>query len=118
MKNKVVQGAHVTLRNNCVAFIFDEIRYELGVEIDGNRNVCIIRTFKNYVTVSSDRNVILRNGGWDTQNIAAGYFNFYLSLYVVLGFCKNYKRSSRVDFNTSAQRQQLFNGKSGDRANA
>jgi len=34
-KNKVVQDAHVVLRNNYVAFIFDEIRYELnGVEID------------------------------------------------------------------------------------
>ena len=38
-KNKVVQSAHVPLGNNCVAFIFDEIRYELnGVEIDCNRN--------------------------------------------------------------------------------
>ncbi|KYM84281.1 hypothetical protein ALC53_05374 [Atta colombica] len=53
-KNKVVQSAHVTLGNNCVAFIFDEIRYELnGVEIDCNRNVSIISTLKNYVTVSS-----------------------------------------------------------------
>jgi len=34
-KNKVVQDAHVALRNNYGAFIFDEIRYELnGVEID------------------------------------------------------------------------------------
>ena len=46
-KNKAVQNAHVTLGNNCVAFIFDEIRYELnGVEIDRNRNVGIISTLK------------------------------------------------------------------------
>jgi len=39
-KNKVVQSAHVTLGNNCVALIFEEIRYELnGVKIDRNRNV-------------------------------------------------------------------------------
>jgi len=28
-KNKVIQSGHVTLGNNCVAFIFDEIRYEV-----------------------------------------------------------------------------------------
>jgi len=67
MKNKVIQGAHVTLENNCVAFIFDEIRYELNdVEIDRNRNVNITSTLKNYIIVSSDtadRSMILRNAG-------------------------------------------------------
>ena len=49
-KNKVVQSAHVILGNNCVAFIFDEIRYELnGVETDRKQNVGIISTLKNYV---------------------------------------------------------------------
>ena len=63
-KNKVVHGANVTLGNNCVAFIFDEIQYELnGVETDRNRNMGITSTNKNYVTVSSDRSVILRNAG-------------------------------------------------------
>ncbi|XP_011060258.1 PREDICTED: uncharacterized protein LOC105149506 [Acromyrmex echinatior] len=91
-KNKVVQGAHVALGNNCVAFIFDEIRYELnGVEIDRNRNVDITSTLKNYVTVSSDRSVILRNAGWDAQTTAAGYFNFCVPFYVLLGFCEDYK---------------------------
>ncbi|KYN30739.1 hypothetical protein ALC56_14983 [Trachymyrmex septentrionalis] len=92
-KNKVVQGASVSLGNNCVAFIFDEIRYELnGVEIDRNRNVGITSTIKNYVTVSSDRSVILRNAGWDAQTTAAGYFNFCVPLYVLLGFCEDYRR--------------------------
>jgi len=40
------------LINNCVAFMFDEIRYELnGVEIDCNKNVDII-TLKNYVSMT------------------------------------------------------------------
>ena len=78
--------------NNCVALIFDEIRYELnGVEIDRNRNVGITSKFKNYVTVSSDRSVILRNAGWDALT-AARYFNFYAPLYILLGFCEDYKR--------------------------
>jgi len=48
--------------------------------------------------------VILRNAGWDAT--AAGYFNFCVPLYVLLGFCENYKlrmviKARRVDFNTS-----------------
>jgi len=59
-KDKMVQSAHMTLRNNCIAFIFDEIQYELNsVEIDRNRNVGITSMLKNYVTVSSDRSMIL-----------------------------------------------------------
>ncbi|KAL6260853.1 hypothetical protein P5V15_008382 [Pogonomyrmex californicus] len=61
-KNRVVDGFDVVLGNNFVAFMFDEIRYELdSVEIDRNRNVGITSTLKHYVTTSSDRSVILRN---------------------------------------------------------
>ncbi|XP_071650000.1 uncharacterized protein [Temnothorax longispinosus] len=71
------QADNVVLEKNCVAFMFDEIRYELdGVEIDHCRNVGITSTLKNYVTVSSDRSVILRNAGWEPHNNANGYFNF------------------------------------------
>ncbi|KYQ53253.1 hypothetical protein ALC60_07616, partial [Trachymyrmex zeteki] len=84
---------NVVLGNNCVDFLFDEIRYELnGMEIDRNRNVGITSTLKNYVTVSSDKRVILRNAGWDAQTTAAGYFNFCVPLYVLLGFCEDYRR--------------------------
>ena len=87
---KVVQTpVHVALRNNCVAFKLS------GVEIDrdwSNRNMSITSTLKNYVTVLSDRSVILRNAGWDAQTTAAGYFNFYVPLYGLLGLCKDYKR--------------------------
>jgi len=62
------------------------------VEIDRNRNVGITSTLKNYITVSSDRSMTLRNVGWDAQTTAAGYFNFYVSLYVLLEFCEDYKR--------------------------
>ncbi|KYN28612.1 hypothetical protein ALC57_02004, partial [Trachymyrmex cornetzi] len=57
-------------------------------EIDRNRNVGITSTLKNYVTVSSDRSVILRNAGWGAQTTQAGYFNFCVPLYVLLGFCE------------------------------
>ncbi|XP_070526358.1 uncharacterized protein [Cardiocondyla obscurior] len=53
------------LGNNCVAFMFDAIRYELnGVEIDRNRNVGITSTFKNYISLTSDNAVMLQNAGW------------------------------------------------------
>jgi len=39
--------------NNCVALMFDEIRYELnGVETDCNRNVGITSIIKNYVSLT------------------------------------------------------------------
>ncbi|XP_029680761.1 uncharacterized protein LOC115246211 [Formica exsecta] len=96
--NKPAEGSNVVLGNNCVAFMFDEIRYELdGVEIDRNRNVGITSTLKNYVTISSDKTVIMRNAGWNTQyaltssNNANGYFNFCVPLYMLLGFCEDYR---------------------------
>jgi len=46
--NKEVAGSSVLLGNNCIAFMFDEIRYELDMEIDRNRNVGITSTLKNY----------------------------------------------------------------------
>ncbi|KAL6253536.1 hypothetical protein P5V15_015384 [Pogonomyrmex californicus] len=92
-KNRVVEGSDVVLGNNFVAFLFDEIRYELdGVEIDRNRNVGITSTLKHYVTTSSDRSVILRNAGWDAHTNADGYFNFCVPLYALLGFCEDYRR--------------------------
>ncbi|KYN16312.1 hypothetical protein ALC57_11430, partial [Trachymyrmex cornetzi] len=53
-----------TLVNNCVAFMFDEIRYELnGVEIDRSRNVGITSTLKNYVSLTYDKALIALNAG-------------------------------------------------------
>ena len=82
------------LGNNCVAFMFDEIRYELnGVEIDRNRNVGITSTLKNYVSLSYDKAVIMQNAGWQfLYNLPEGYFNFCVPLSVLLGFCEDYKR--------------------------
>ncbi|XP_070167753.1 uncharacterized protein [Polyergus mexicanus] len=91
--NKPAEGFDVVLGNNCVAFMFDEIRYELdGVEIDRSRNVGITSTLKNYVTISSDRTVIMKNAGWDSPINTNGYFNFCVPLYMLLGFCEDYRR--------------------------
>ncbi|EFN81659.1 hypothetical protein EAI_14412, partial [Harpegnathos saltator] len=94
-KQVAVDHATVTLEYNCIAFIFDEIRYELdGVEIGRSRNVGITLTLKNYVSLSSDKNVIIQNVAWDTTDAISpdGYFNFCVPLNVLLGFCEDYKR--------------------------
>ena len=92
--NNPIQASNVTLGNNFVAFLFDEIRYELdGVEIDRNRNVGITTALKNYVTITTDKAAILRNAGWNTPlAINSGYFDFCVPLNFLLGFCEDYKR--------------------------
>ncbi|XP_011167840.1 uncharacterized protein LOC105201509 [Solenopsis invicta] len=77
--------------NNCVAFMFDEIRYELdGVEIDRNRNVGITSTMKNYVSLTDEQSRTLKNAGWDiAMQWTAEEFSYYVPLNVLLGFCEN-----------------------------
>ncbi|XP_025263179.1 uncharacterized protein LOC112637512 [Camponotus floridanus] len=54
-KEPSVSSTPAWLMNNCVAFMFEEIRYELdGVEIDRNRNVRIT-SIKNYVSLTAER---------------------------------------------------------------
>ncbi|XP_036148486.1 uncharacterized protein LOC118647541 [Monomorium pharaonis] len=90
---KTVTESSVTLGNNCIAFMFDKIRYELdGVEIDRNRNVGITSMLKNYITMSTNRTKIANNAGWDPWYHVNEYFNFCLPLNMLLGFCEDYKR--------------------------
>ncbi|XP_072751954.1 uncharacterized protein [Anoplolepis gracilipes] len=82
------------LGNNCVAFMFDELRYELnGVEIDCNRNVGTC-TIKNYIFLTHERSKILHNAAWNivANNGGEGYFNFCIPFNMLLGFCEDYKR--------------------------
>ncbi|EZA52950.1 hypothetical protein X777_07646, partial [Ooceraea biroi] len=92
--NRAIEGSNVVLGNNCVAFMFDEIRYELdGVEIDRNKNVGMTSTLKNYTLLTLDRGVTLGNAGWDTYiDNVNGNFNFCVPLSMLLGFCEDYKR--------------------------
>ncbi|XP_011883951.1 PREDICTED: uncharacterized protein LOC105571089 [Vollenhovia emeryi] len=88
-----IEGSNVVLGNNCVAFMFDEIRYELdGVEIDRARNVGITSTLKTYVSSSFDKMMSLKNAGWDIVNNGTGDFNFCVPLSMLLGFCEDYQR--------------------------
>ncbi|XP_076246243.1 uncharacterized protein LOC143186453 [Calliopsis andreniformis] len=86
----------IKLGNNCIAFMFEEIQYELnGAEIDCNRNVGITSTLKNYISFTCDEDKIMKNAGWnirwnDEKNVNY-HFNFCVLLKILLGFCENYK---------------------------
>ncbi|XP_071575602.1 uncharacterized protein [Temnothorax nylanderi] len=93
------QRQYAKLVNNCVAFMFDEIRYELdGVEIDRCRNVGITSTIKNNASLTAERARRLQNAGWSyptnesNLNDASRQFNFCVPLNILLGFCEDYRR--------------------------
>jgi len=90
-KNKVASESVATLANNCVAFMFDEIRYELsGMEINCNRNVGIT-SIKEFISLSFHGSLISRDAGWNLgSDIWEGHFCVPLSR--LLGFYENYKR--------------------------
>ena len=95
--NKPNDVLTVMLGNNCVAFLLDEIRYELNdVEIDRNRNVGITSTLKNYVSLTSDEDKNMENAGWGLKRrdglIVKNHFNFCVPLKYLLGLCEDYKR--------------------------
>ena len=91
--------ARVFLDNNCVAFMFDEIRYELdGLEKDRSRNPGISTALKHYASLSVDRSKALMNAGWD-HSIAhdkdifnTATFNFCVPMNTLLRFCEDYRR--------------------------
>ncbi|RLU18821.1 hypothetical protein DMN91_009178 [Ooceraea biroi] len=83
------------LVNNCAAFLFDEIRYELnGVEIDRSRNVGVTSTLKNYASLTHVHANILQNAEWSVVNNTSGPgdFNLCVPLGMLLGFCEDYRR--------------------------
>ncbi|XP_018406519.1 PREDICTED: uncharacterized protein LOC108782690 [Cyphomyrmex costatus] len=90
------------LGNNCVAFMFEEIQYELnGSEIDRNRNVGITTLLKSYISFSGDFTHQMENAGfvhpvfdYDVRRLVTqdGYFSFYVPLSTLFGFCEDYKR--------------------------
>ena len=83
------------LANNCVAFMFEELRYELdGVEIDRSRNVGVTSTIKNYISLTAERSKTLKHASWNEggYQFNNGNFNFCVPLDTLLGFCEDYRR--------------------------
>lgn len=85
----------VELVNNAMAFLFEDIRYEIGgVEIDRTKNVGITSTIKNILSLRQDEVTGLKNACWlgagntkQTKN-----FTYSVPLKLLLGFAEDYKR--------------------------
>lgn len=91
---------NIQLINNGVAFLFDEIRYEIcGTEIDRIKNAGITTTMKNVLTFKPNEAKMLVNAGWTTDikcnfnvNTSLGHFYFCIPLRLLFGFAEDYKR--------------------------
>lgn len=94
--NQGNEQAVASLVNNAMAFLFDEIRYELnGVEIDRTRNLGLTSTMKNFISLNDNKSKMLYNSGWSpfvnlTTNV--GQFNYCIPLNILLGFAEDYKK--------------------------
>lgn len=80
--------------NNCMAFLFDQIRYELnGVEIDKCNQVGLTSTIKGYLSFNQNESSSLMYTGWaTTPNVTNDSFNFCIPLKHLLGFAEDFKK--------------------------
>lgn len=90
-----VASTTAVLTNNSMAYLFDDIRYELnGVEVDRIKNAGYTTTMKNYISASEDTSKMLHNAGWSptqTEVPLGGNFNYCMPLSSLLGFAEDYK---------------------------
>lgn len=88
------ETANGRLRNNCVAYMFDEIRYEInGVEIDRTRYLGTSSTIKNYISLNESESNMMLNAGWSKdEDLKLGVFNFYVPLKLLLGFTEDFTK--------------------------
>lgn len=92
-------GTQVPFINNPMAFLFEEIRYELsGVVVDSTKRVGITSTLKSFLSISPNETNTLIPAGWVIPNAktitpsTSGYFDFHIPLKILIGFAEDYKR--------------------------
>lgn len=96
--NEAAQIVNAKLQNNFMAFMFEEIRYEMnGYEIDRVRNPGITTTLKNYHSLSKSESDGLAYTGWVYENDennpnTNAKFDVCLPLKKLLGFCEDYNK--------------------------
>jgi hypothetical protein len=85
--------------NNPMAYLFDEIRYEIsGVTIDSTKKVGITSTLKGLASLTPNEKNMLAVAGWvapDSSTITpnnSGNFDFYIPLRLLLGFAEDYRK--------------------------
>ncbi|XP_061396090.1 uncharacterized protein LOC133331729 [Musca vetustissima] len=86
-------SSNARLRNNCVGYMFDEIRYELnGIEIDRTRYLGLTTKVKNWISLSEPESKFMSNAGWNVDDVSTNTFNFCLPLNRLLGFAEDFKK--------------------------
>jgi len=95
--------------NNAVCFVFEELRYELnGVEINRCRSVRLTSLMKGYISYRPGHENWLENAGWcaiavtGAQTDDVGYFDVYIPLTMLLGFCEDYQKKYRQRSNSTS----------------
>lgn len=98
-KDGITSGSTVPFINNCMAFLFEEMRYELsGIIVDSTKKVGITSTLKGLVSISPNETNSLAQAGWVIPGSntvtpdAGGHFDFCIPLKMLLGFFEDYKR--------------------------
>lgn len=92
-------GSTVPFINNPMAYLFDEIRYEIsGVTVDSTKKVGISSTLKGLASISPNEKNLLAVAGWIVPSKEtltpdpSGNFDFYIPLKLLLGFAEDYRR--------------------------
>lgn len=94
-KNATNAAVDVSLVNNAIAYLFDDIRYEIGgIEVDHTRNPGITTTLKGLLSVRDVEKDSLYNACWlgAGKKLKTKEFTFSVPLKLLLGFAEDYKR--------------------------
>lgn len=94
---KPTEAVNLKLVNNAMAFLFEEIRYEInGIMVDKTKNVGITTTIKNLLSVRDPEKNVLLNAGWNASGgpmtIENGKFSYCIPLRMLLGFAEDFNK--------------------------
>ena len=88
--------ATVKLVNNAMAFLFEDIRYEIsGIEIDRVKNVGITTTLKNILSIRDQEKKRMKTACWlgPGESTSIKEFTYSVPLSMLFGFFEDYKKS-------------------------
>lgn len=95
-KTNGTEDDSLMISNNGMAFLFEEMRYELGgVVIDRTKNVGISSTLHNIVSLTPGEQERLENAGWygyTNQKVGKKDISVCIPLKMMMGFFEDYNR--------------------------
>lgn len=91
-----VKGVGFRFVNNAMAYLFEDVRYELGgVVVDRTRNVGVASTLHNLMALTPLDEKRLSNAGWNGHGAtvdAIGSHTFCIPMYMFMGFFRDYRQ--------------------------